>query len=88
MMNKTEKMRGCVALCKIASSTMQELRSEVLKELDSLFLALGIRDKDPEKIEDAQLYKIALDLDASAYDLKISSEDLDSVIKDLEKISL
>ena len=81
-------MRGCVALCKIASSTMQELRSEVLKELDSLFLALGIRDKDPEKIEDAQLYKIALDLDASAYDLKISSEDLDSVIKDLEKISL
>ena len=88
MMNKIEKMRGCVALCKIASSTMQELRSEVLKELDSLFLALGIRDKDPEKIEDVQLYKIALDLDDSAHNLKMSSEDLDSVIKDLEKISL
>ena len=86
-MNKTEKMRGCVALCKIASSTMQELRSEVLKELDSLFLALGIKDKDAEKIEDAQLYKIALDLEYNAESLKSSAEDLESIIKDLEKIS-
>ena len=86
-MNKNEKMRGCVALVKIAVAQMQELRSETLKEWESLFLALGIRDKDPEKIEDAQLYKIALDLEYNAQELKTSAEDLESIIKDLEKIS-
>lgn len=87
-MNKTEKMRGCVALVKIALDQMQELRSQTLKEWEALFLALGIRDKDAEKIEDAQLYKIALDLEYNAQSLKNSAEDLESIIKDLEKISL
>ena len=86
-MNKTEKMRGCVALVKIAVAQMQELRSETLKEWESLFLALGIKDKDAEKIDDAQLYKIALDLEYNAESLKSSAEDLESIIKDLEKIS-
>ena len=87
-MNKAEKMRECVALVKIAVNQMQELRSEALKEWEALFLALGIRDKDAEKIEDAQLYKIALDLEYNAQSLKTSAEDLESIIKDLEKISL
>lgn len=87
-MNKAEKMRGCVALVKIAVNQMKEIRSETLKEWEALFLALGIRDKDAEKIEDTQLYKIALDLEYNAQELKTSAEDLESIIKDLEKISL
>ena len=86
-MNKSEKMRGCVALVKIAVAHIQELRSETLKEWESLFLALGIKDKDAEKIDDTQLYKIALGLEYNAESLKSSAVDLESIIKDLEKIS-
>ena len=87
-MNKTEKMRGCVALCALSLNNLKELREALLNELKALFKALEIKDQDSEKIEDPQLYKIALDLEYNAESLKSSAEDLESVLKDLEKIKI
>ena len=87
-MNKTEKMRGCVALCSISLNNLKELREALLNELSCLYRALGIEDQDSEKIEDTQLYKIAGDLEWNAERLQSASEDLTSVLEDLEKIKL
>lgn len=87
-MNKTEKMRGCVALCALSLNNLKELREALLNELKALFKALEIKDQDSEKIEDPQLYKIALDLEYNADSLKSSAEDLESIIKDLEKLEI
>ncbi len=87
-MNKTEKMRGCVALCALSLNNLKELREALLNELKALFKALEIKDQDSEKIEDPQLYKIALDLEYNAESLKSSAEDLESVLKDLEKLNI
>ena len=87
-MNKTEKMRGCVALCSVSLSNLKELREALLNDLNLIYKALGIEDHDSEKIEDAQLYGIALDLQFNADSLKDSAEELESIIKDLEKIKV
>lgn len=87
-MNKTEKMRGCVALCALSLNNLKELREALLNELKALFKALEIKDQDSEKIEDPQLYKIALDLEYNAEELKSSVEELESIIKDLEKLEI
>ena len=87
-MNKTEKMRGCIALCALSLNNLKELREALLNELKALFKALEIKDQDSEKIEDPQLYKIALDLEYNADSLKSSAEDLESIIKDLEKLEI
>ena len=87
-MNKSEKMRGCVALCALSLNNLKELREAVLLELKTLFRALEIEDQDTEKIEDAELYKIANDLEWNAERLQDSAEELESIIKDLEKIKL
>ena len=87
-MNKTEKMRGCVALCVVALNNLKEIKETLITELNALFLALGIKDKDAEKIEDAELYKIALDLDYNAQEDESIGEDLANVIKYLEKLSI
>lgn len=87
-MNKTEKMRGCVALCAVALTNLNEIKEALTTELNALFLALGIKDKDAEKIEDAQLYHIALDLDYNAHEVQSIGEDLANVIKYLEKLSI
>ena len=87
-MNKTEKMRGCVALCALSLNNLKELREALLNELKALFKALEIKDQDSEKIEDPQLYKIALDLEYNADSLKSSAEELESIIKDLEKLEI
>ncbi len=87
-MNKTEKMRGCVALCAVALNNLKEIKETLTTELNALFLALGIKDKDAEKIEDAELYKIALDLDYNAQEVESIGEDLANVIKYLEKLSI
>lgn len=87
-MNKTEKMRGCVALCALSLNNLKELREAVLLELKTLFKALEIEDQDTEKIEDVELYKIANDLEWNAERLKSAGEDLASVLEDLEKIKL
>ena len=87
-MNKTEKMRGSVELCAVSLANLRELRETLLNELKVLFMALEIKDQDTEKIEDPQLYKIALDLEFNADSLKSSAEDLEAVLKDLEKINI
>ena len=87
-MDKTEKMRGCVALCGVALANMRELRDTLLKELYVLFMALDIKDNDSEKIEDPELYKIALDLEYNAESLQGSADDLQAVLQGLEKIKI
>lgn len=88
IMNKTEKMRGVVALCAVSLANLRELRDALLNERSLLFKALEIKDEDAEKIDDPQLYKIALDLEYNADSLKSSAEDLESVLKDLERLSI
>lgn len=87
-MNKTEKMSGCVALCALSLNNLKELRESILNELKQLFRALDIQDQDFEKIEDVELYKIANDLEWNAERLQSASDDLASVLEDLEKIKI
>ena len=87
-MNKAEKFEGCLSLLRVASSNLQEVRDALLNDLKILFKALEITDSDFEKIEDPQLYKIALDLDYNAHDIKNELEDLSSLIKSLEKLNI
>lgn len=87
-MNKSEKLQGSIALCQVAFNNLMELSEALRAELKTLFRALEIEDQDAEKIEDAQLYKIALDLDYNAEELKSNAEDVASIVKYLEKIKL
>ena len=87
-MNKTEKLRGCVALCAVSFNNLKELREALLHELKTLFKALEIEDQDPEKIEDVELYKIANDLQYNAEEIESIGEDLANVIKYLERLKI
>lgn len=87
-MNKTEKMRGVVALCSVALTNAKELQEALTNELKILYKALGIDYQDSEKIQDPALFKIALDLEFNADNLRSCAEDLESVIKDLDKIKI
>ena len=87
-MNKTEKMRGCVALCAVSLNNLKEIREALLNELKTLFRALEIEDQDPEKIEDVELYKIANDLQYNAEEIESIGEDLANVIKYLERLKI
>lgn len=87
-MDKTEKMRICALLCRLSIYNLKDLREALLNELKCLYRALEIKEEDAEKIEDPQLYKIALDLEYNADSLKSSAEDLEAVLKDLEKINI
>ena len=81
-------MRGSVAVLEVARNNLNEVKETLLNELKSLFRALNITDSDFEKIEDAQLYGIALDLDYNAREIGEKVEDLDSLIKDLDKLKV
>lgn len=87
-MDKSQKMCGCVALLEVARNNLSEVRETLLNELKSLFRALEITDSDFEKIEDAQLYGIALDLDYNAHEIAEKVEELESLIKDLDKLKV
>ena len=87
-MNKTEKMRAIVALCNVALIEAKDLAQDLQNERKVLFKALGIEDQDSEKIEDAQLYCIANDLEYNADSLESYAKDLESVIKDLERLKV
>ena len=87
-MNKTEKLRGCVALCAVSLNNLKEIKEALLNELKTLFRALEIEDQDPEKIEDAELYKIANDLQYNAEEIESIGEDLANVIKYLERLKI
>ena len=87
-MDKSQKMRGCAALLEVSRNNLNEVRENLLNELKSLFKALEITDSDFEKIEDAQLYSIALDLDYNAHEIAEKVEEFESLIKDLEKLKV
>ena len=87
-MNKTEKLRGCVALCAVSLNNLKEIREALLNELKTLFRALEIEDQDPEKIEDVELYKIANDLQYNAEEIESIGDDLANVIKYLERLKI
>ena len=87
-MNRSQKMHGCATLLKMSRNNLNEVKESLLSELKSLFRALEIQDQDFEKIEDAQLYKIALDLDYNAHEIAEKVEELESIIQDIEKINI
>ena len=87
-MNKSKKLQGSIALCQVAFNNLMELSEALRIELKTLFRALEINDEDAEKIEDEQLYKIALDLQYNAEEIESESEDLANVIKYLEKLKI
>ena len=87
-MNKSKKLEEAIALCGVALTLLKELEENERQELKLLFRALEIEDQDPEKIEDAKLYGVALDLDSNVHQLKNEGEDLESFIKGLEKLKL
>ena len=87
-MNKSKKLGEALALCGVALSILKELEENERSELKLLFKALDITDADFEKIEDAKLYGIALDLDSHAYSLKNQAEDLETVMQDIERLKL
>ena len=87
-MNKSKKLGEALALCGVALSILRELEENEKQELKLLFKALEIEDQDPEKIEDAKLYGVALDLDYNAHKLKNQAEDLETVIQDIERLKL
>lgn len=87
-MNKSKKLGEALALCGVALSILKELEENERQELKLLFKALEIEDQDSEKIEDASLYRIALDLDYNADQLKEQAEEMESFIKGLERVKL
>lgn len=87
-MQKEKKLSECVALCGVASNALKDLSEALSNELKLIFKALEIEGGDFEKIEDAKLYGIALDLDFNAKDLQEKAEELDSFIKNLERVKL
>ena len=87
-MQKERKLGECVALCNIVVNSLNDLSEALSNELKLIFKALEIEDQDAEKIEDAKLYGIALDLDYNSSQLKNISEEVQSIIKDLEKLKL
>lgn len=87
-MNKSKKLGEALALCGVALSILKELEENERQELKLLFKALEIEDQDSEKIEDASLYSIALDLDYNADQLKEQAEEMESFIKGLERVKL
>lgn len=87
-MNKSKKLGEALALCGVALSILKELEENERQELKLLFKALEIEDQDSEKIEDPSLYRIALDLDYNADQLKEQAEEMESFIKGLERVKL
>ena len=87
-MNKSKKLGEALALCGVALTILKEIEEAERQELKLLFKALEIEDQDPEKIEDAKLYGIALDLDSNAHFLNSTAEDLATVIKDIENLKV
>lgn len=85
-MEKARKLNEALQLLEIVRHTLREIGEACESERKLLFRALEV--EDAEKIEDASLYKIALDLDYNAEELKSNAEDVASIIKYLEKIKL
>lgn len=85
-MNKNEQVQVAIALCKLAIKTLEDVRADADNERSLIFKACGIENRDAEKIEDSKLYGITLTLESNSRFLNYAQDDLNSVIKDLEKM--
>ena len=87
-MEKNRKLSECVALCNIVVNCLNEISTETEKERKLIFKALEIENEDAERVEDPKLYGLVLDHEYNAKQLKDLAEEVQSIIKDLEKIKL
>ena len=85
-MEKARKLNEAIQLLEIVRHTLNEISEACESERKLIFKALEV--DDAEKIEDAKLYSIVLDLDYNGGELKRNAEDVANVIKYLEKIKL
>ena len=86
MILKDRKLSETVQLVRIAVNNLKELAEALENEHSCLFRALEV--DDAEKIEDATLYGCALDLEYNKKDIADKAEELESFLKDLEKVKL
>lgn len=85
-MEKARKLNEAIQLLEIVRHTLTEIGEACESEKKLIFKALEV--EDAEQVEDASLYKIVLDLDYNAGELKSNAEDVASIVKYLEKIKL
>ena len=87
-MEKNRKLSEAIQLLEIVRHSLNDIAEACESELKLIFKALEISDEDPEKIDDAGLYKIALDLDYNGKEIREEAEDLKSFIDSLNKIKI
>ena len=85
-MEKARKLNEALQLLEIVKHMLYDLSEACESERKLIFKALEV--EDAEKIEDASLYKIVLDLEYNGEEIKSNAEDLIGIIKYLEKIKL
>lgn len=85
-MEKMRKLNESIQLLEIVRHNLRDLSEACENEHKLIFKALEV--EDAEQIEDPKLYSIALDLKYNKEDLADKAEELESFIKDLEKLKL
>lgn len=85
-MEKMRKVNEILQLLEIARHNLRDLAEACENEHKLIFKALEV--EDAEQVEDAKLYGIVLDLEYNIKDLADKAEELESFIKDIEKIKL
>lgn len=85
-MEKMRKVNETLQLLEIARHNLRDLSEACENERKLIFRALNV--SDAEQVEDAQLYCIVNDLEYNAKDLADKVEEVESFIKDLERVKL
>ena len=85
-MEKMRKVNETLQLLEIARHNLRDLAEACENEKKLIFRALEVDEE--EEIDDAKLYGIVLDLEFNIKDLADKAEELESFIKDIEKIKL
>ena len=85
-MERARKLNEAIQLLTVAFNQLQEIGKDCENERDLIFRALEV--DDAEKVEDATLYGIVLDLEYNSKDLIDKAEELKSFIDDLKKVKI
>ena len=85
-MPNNEKIKNCAALGAFMVQTLKEAHETMTEELKALYLALGVENF--ETIEDSKLYCMAADREYAIEYLQRIIEDLQGVVKDIEKLKI
>ena len=85
-MEKMRKVNESLQLLEIVRHNLKDLAEACENEHKLIFKALEV--ENAEQVEDAKLYGIVLDLEYNIKDLGDKVEELESFIKDLEKVKL